>query len=601
MRVSVALFHNLKQALIVLLAGLSINRVCAADFSQAQQIYVPPSLLTRYDGAPFGQTNTGASYIDSTVGLITSSDGSASGGGGLSGSDVMAAVAQATNLPGISNIKTTVQNFLQQGNLGQAEAVASKFYKSIPAPLLSQLGDAATSAAQKYLQNHDLGAAGDQIRQALAADPSNKTAQSVYGQILKASGLNPNSASDHITLGNTLTGQGKYREACLEYNNALTIKPSAEAHVGLGNIAYALGRGDLARNEYEKALAVDPKSELALRQRGLLKYALQDQVGANADLSKALSLCPEDHLAGEALLELWRRQVAASTADPNGHLGLARAYMLVGDLDSAQTEYQEVARLDPNNPHLPAARNSFKLALARREANNCFEAAKTLEHEGAINEAQKKITEAISYYPHDVAMLLCQGKLSEKLGLYEEAHGAYLGVLKEDPKNSLAAARLKKMQAPKFSENVSAKVEKPATTVDIPPAPPLRDPLMPETPTAAPINQTKPATAPLAPRAGVPSTYLERLDNAPSGLATNCIPMDNLSNFICSVRELAINQQLQRKEIDRINKESLKATQANLGLTIDQNKDSNNAVSIPPSPLPSVAFSVPGLDPSLGF
>jgi tetratricopeptide (TPR) repeat protein len=601
MRVSVALFHKLKQALIVLLAGLSINSVSAADFSQAQEIYVPPSLLTRYDGAPFGQANTGASYIDSTVGLITSADGSASGGGGLSASDVMGAISQASNLPGISNIKTSLQNFLQQGNLGQAEALASKYYKAIPTPLLNQLGNAATSAAQKYLQNHDLGAAGDQIRQALAADPSNKTTQSVYGQILKASGLNPNSAADHITLGNTLTGQGKFREACLEYNNALAIKPSAEAHVGLGNIAYALGRADLARNEYEKALAVDPKSELALRQRGLLKYALQDQIGANADLSKALSLCPEDHLAGEALLELWRRQVAANTADPNGHLGLARAYMLIGDLDSAQTEYQEVARLDPNNAHLPAARNSFKLALAKREANNCFEAAKTLEHEGAINDAQKKITEAISYYPHDVAMLLCQGKLSERLGLYEEAHQAYLGVLKEDPKNNLAAARLKKMQTAKISENVSAKVEKPATTGDSAPTPALRDPLTPETPTIDPGNQAKPQPIPIAPHSGVPSTYLERSDNAAASLATSALPIDNLSNFICSVRELAINQQLQRKEIDRINKESLKAAQANLGLTTGQNKDSDNGVSISPSALPSVASCVPGLDPSLGF
>jgi tetratricopeptide (TPR) repeat protein len=595
MRVDVAFARKLKQALIVLPillpSNLGMSSAFASDFSQAQTIYVPPSLITRYDATSLAGMVTTPNYVDSTLGLISSPN--LSGANNIQASDVAAAIS---NIPGISNIKSNLQKLLQQGDLGKAEALASQYFKVIPAPILTQLGNAATAAAQKYLQNHDLGAAGDQIRQALAADPSNKTSQSVYGQILKASGLNPNSASDHITLGNSLAGQGKYKEAVIEYNNALAIKPSAEAHVCIGNIAYTLGRADLARNEYEKALSVDPQSEFAFRQRGLLKYALQDQIGANTDLSKALSLSPTDRLAGESLLELWRRQLAANPNDPNGHLGLARSYLLIGDLDSAQTEYQEVARLDPNNSHLPAARNSFKLALAKREANNSFEAAKTLDHEGAIKEAHIKIGEAIAYYPRDVKMLLFQGELSEKLALYDEAHQAYLSVLKEDPKNITAAARLKKIPN-KISENVSAKIEKAGKNGDAPAIPPLRDMLTPETPMMAPSTQLRPQL-PLGPQAAMPSTAQPLSDN---GAVSSVAPMDSLSNFICSVRELAINKQLEMKEIDRVNKESLKAAQADIGQTRLPFRNSQINVSGLPSTLPSVAFSGETLDPSLGF
>jgi tetratricopeptide (TPR) repeat protein len=595
MRADVAHFNILSYRLLAVTLCLSAKSACATDFSQAQQTYVPPTYINRYDAAALGQGNASAGIIDPSLGFISSPD-SISSPANFSISGLTAAASQAANFPGLSNIKTSLQKMLQQGKLGQAEALVSKYYKDIPSPLLSQVSSAATTAAQNYLQNHDLGSAGDQIRQALSDDPSNKTAQSVYGQILKAAGYNPNSASDHVTMGNDLFSQGKYSEAYLEYNKSLTISPTAEAHVGLGNLAYAQGNVALARAEYEKALAVNPKSSSAYRQRGLLKYVLQDTVGANSDLSKALVLTPDDRSSGEALLDLWRRQVALNPSEPNGHLGLARAYMLTSDLDSARSEYQTVAALDPNNASLPAARNSFRLALSKCEADKSFQAAKTLDNQGATNEAHKKIDEAIAYYPHDVNMLLYDGKLSEKLGLYDEAHQVYLAVLKEDPKNAHAASRLKRLPTG-ISENVSAKIEKTQPTgagVNLAPPPGAIDTLVPETPTIAPLNQLR--TAPV-PQPSAQPNYIDQipLRGIESIGSTQCSPeISNLANFMASLRNLAMMQQLQIREIDRVNKESLKAAQSRLA----QTASASNLIS--PTP-PSLASSLPVIDPALGF
>src|SRR5207244_3734283 len=109
-----------------------------------------------------------------------------------------------------------------------------------------------------------------------------------------------------------------------------------------------------------------------------------------SDLSHALTLDPSDTASKKTLLELWQHQVSHNPKDANAHLGLARAYQLGGDLPSAQSEYRQVVRLDPTNPNLPAARQSFKLALARQEARRSLEAAKTLEAHGAAKEAYQK-------------------------------------------------------------------------------------------------------------------------------------------------------------------------------------------------------------------
>src|SRR5262249_30065082 len=155
--------------------------------------------------------------------------------------------------------------------------------------------------------------------------------------------------------------EGKFLEAEAEYRSALDIKPSAEAHVGLGNALAKQGKKEAAKEEFQKAVAVNPESAQAHRELGTLKYKMNDIVGANTDLNRALVLSSNDTQAGKTLIELWQHQVSHNPKYANAHLGLARAYQVSGNLPSAQNEYRQVVRIDPTNPSLPAARQSFKL------------------------------------------------------------------------------------------------------------------------------------------------------------------------------------------------------------------------------------------------
>ena len=173
----------------------------------------------------------------------------------------------------------------------------------------------------------------------------------------------------------------------------------------------------------------------------MLHLASGDVVSANSELSRAVILDPQDKEAGANLVKLWQTQVS-KMPNANSHLGLARAYQLNGDLQSAQAEYREVVRIDPNHPYLPAARQSFKIALAKQEAEKSMTAAKNLESQGLINDAYQKASEAVAYSPGNSNYKIYQGELLEKLGK-PGTKQVYLTVLKDDPQNTAAVQKIK--------------------------------------------------------------------------------------------------------------------------------------------------------------
>jgi hypothetical protein len=85
--------------------------------------------------------------------------------------------------------------------------------------------------------------------------------------------------------------------------------------------------------------------------------------------------------------------------------------LVTGNLEAAQTEYREVARMEPNNPQLPAARIAFKAALAKKEAQKCLDAAKTLDGQGAYRDAHQKLLEALNYTPRAIDVLFFNGQV----------------------------------------------------------------------------------------------------------------------------------------------------------------------------------------------
>jgi len=450
-----------------------------------------------------------------------------------------------------------------EGKLREAQELLGKYSKLHPKDqaLKEALAQVSEKRAKYYLRKDDYRQAARQARLALLAEPEKGTATDLLNQSLRHQGVDPSNSFSRLKQADLLFSQGKVDEAQVEYRAANHLKQSSQASIGLGNIA--LRQGDLkgARHEYELAVETDPRSSVALRQLGIVRYKLKDVVGANSDLTRALVQDPGDKLAGTTLIELWQHQVSTNPKDANAHLGLARAYQLAGNLKAAQNEYRTVVKLEPEHPNLPAARHSFKLALARQEAVAAFEAAQTLDSQGATREAFNKATEAVDLSPGDVGFRLFQAQLLEKLGDNNGAVSLYMNVLKKDSRNVIAAQR------------IAALSEILASTGGLSATPGL---LSLRPPVSAP-NSEGPAlrTLPPAQAAGLPAPQIPTAD-----------PVQNMTGFLGSLRDLMLKQ-----------KEALKSHEEDVLTNIGAIKATSSSASASSSASSKIA-AMPDIDTS---
>jgi tetratricopeptide (TPR) repeat protein len=418
----------------------------AGDFGAAQQTFVPASLIPRrVDLDSEGQTTTYSQTNQNGFPTDPNAVNNLLNGLNTGTSNDNSNSTVVTTGKGSS----ALQNLMNLGRFDDAETTAKSALQRNPKDptLRANLADVLVSKAKHLLNKNDLNNAGAKAREALVYEPSNHNAKAVINQIFAKQGLNGQNPKDHLKVADSLAAQRHLMEASVEYKLALELKPAGAPHIGLGNLDVATGRFTEAKKEYQVAVELDPKSSVAYRQMGSLSYSLHDLTSANTELGKALSINSKDQLAANLLIELWQHQIANAPTSANAYLGLARTYLQIGDLDAARAAYQQVARLEPNNPSLPQARAAYKACLARREAAKCYEAAKTLDSIGADNEAHDKLTESLNYDPTSIGCLLLNGKVCEKLGYYTDAHDSYMSVLKEDPRNLIAAQRLKGLYA----------------------------------------------------------------------------------------------------------------------------------------------------------
>jgi tetratricopeptide (TPR) repeat protein len=444
----------------------------AADFTHAQHVFVPPTSIPRhYDSEALNYGNATGDSPD----LYPSSAGMGSTNGatiktttqnGKSFSKTFydgrspqsqptppATSSVANDAPPAMNAfvtqaRTKAQALVKQGKLAAAEDMLQTDLKVVPKSqgLKTELANVRVARAKFALKNGNSSAANEYAESALAVQPSNSAARLILAQTGQAVTATTSSITEHLNHASSMIAQDDFTGANREIQAALRIRNTAEVRATMGDLAAKQGNVALAKTEYAKALQLDPNSVTALRQAGLFKVSQNDLIGANKDLSRALYYDPKDKEAGAALQRIWHEQIAKNPSSSNAHLGLARAYQLSDELQLAQVEYKEVVKLDPQHPSIPAARQSFKLALAKQESIRCCQAAKTLEDAGALTEAHQKAIEAVNISPTCVSARIYQGTISEKLKLYTEAHDAFMTALRYDPKNAIAARHLKALQ-----------------------------------------------------------------------------------------------------------------------------------------------------------
>ncbi len=293
----------------------------------------------------------------------------------------------------------------------------------------------------------DLTAAAGLFRKALAAAPDNGLAGKLLAQAMAKQGRDPMSADIRLATADQLAAIGDYEGASIEYEAAMQLESSARTYTKMGDLALRFGQLSTATNWYRQAIVKDTDYGPAHRQLGLLALNQKDYTGAAASLRKAVILDSHDTAAGQALVEIWRRQVASNPLLAENHLGLAGALQLTGDFVGAESEYRRLEALDPKNPGLASGRQSLGRAIQHDKAEKHKLAAETLFNQGLRREALAEISQSVMIEPRNARYQFLLAECLEANGDYQGAHQAYLTCVLIDPENNKeAAARMKEMQ-----------------------------------------------------------------------------------------------------------------------------------------------------------
>lgn len=322
----------------------------------------------------------------------------------------------------LTQIKTEAQTLFKNGKTAEAQALLEKYVAEYPKEnsLKAELAKVSLGRAKAHAQKGDHAQAAKHARLAVShADAVSPELSKAAGQALDNSiaklGVDPKNAAQRSTLGDKLSAQNRHMEAAVEYKVAARLAPSEAAHIKTGDASIKAGNLPQARTAYQSALELNPDSSAALRKLGVALYHMHDYAGASADLTRALVINPNDGEAASNLINLWKEQVHSRPSDPNSHLGMARAYQVAGDLNAAHQEYKKVVQLNPNHPHLPAARQSFKYALAKQEAGKAFQDAHNLEARGNLTSAYLKATDAVGLLPSEKSYQDYRSSLADRL------------------------------------------------------------------------------------------------------------------------------------------------------------------------------------------
>jgi tetratricopeptide (TPR) repeat protein len=244
--------------------------------------------------------------------------------------------------------------------------------------------------------------------------------------------------AQHMTRGEAYLQDGKYREAEIEFRNALQIDPKfAVGHAQLGKTYLALKDPRSAFAEFRRALELDdtlrdPRYEVAR-----LYLAAGDGVKAEAEARTLIERNPKD-VDARLILITWllidqkvadadeevKQVIALAPNNPGVELAHARVLAAKGQYDAAEAAMQQAVKLDPTalEAHLTLA------AFYRLRQQN--------------DKAETALKGAISAAPTDAAprfqlaeLYLLQRRYPDVLTLLEQ-------MVKEGPEKDAAKRRL---------------------------------------------------------------------------------------------------------------------------------------------------------------
>ena len=181
--------------------------------------------------------------------------------------------------------------------------------------------------------------------------------------LMKATDINPDSASLHVLSGDMLRGKGAFSDAAAEYRKAIALKPEfLAAHVGLARDLYSDGDREGAQQELQYVLNSNPDDPEANYLMGEILVSRRQFAEALPLLLKGLRAAPEQLPHVHASLskiyaergELARaiseiKQALPGDVDGSYHYRLGRLYSQAGDRAASAQAMQQSAKLHRQN------------------------------------------------------------------------------------------------------------------------------------------------------------------------------------------------------------------------------------------------------------
>lgn len=380
--------------------------------------------------------------------------------------------------------KQTIQNAIDANNRGYALGRAGRWNEAIAQHELAckldpsnkqfrtNLSAARVGYGQVRLAQKDYSGAAHLFRKALTAAHDNSMAAKHLNEAIQRGGLDPTLAENRLGIGDQLAASGDLDGAMIEYQQAMQLDPGARTYVKMGDMSLRYGQAANALNWYRQAVVKDTSYGPAHRQLGLMYMMQKDYTSAAASLRKAVILDAKDNAAGQALIDIWRKQVSMNPELAENHLGLAGAYQLTGEFQSAAGEYLQVEQLDPGNARLAPGRESLARAMRHTTAEKHRAAAEVFISQGLAKDALSEISQAVNVEPKNPRYQFLMGEALESSGDVQGALRAYHTSVLIDPQNNQeAAARMRDLQnrtnnnsnnsAPQQNQNSSPDTKRP--------------------------------------------------------------------------------------------------------------------------------------------
>jgi cellulose synthase operon protein C len=276
--------------------------------------------------------------------------------------------------------------------------------------------------------------------------------------------------------GEKYFAQGKYREAIIQYSNAVQVDPSfAQAHYQLSQSYLRMGDGSRAFQELTRTIQLAPDNYRALTDIvNLLTLPARDgtpnpdnlrQAKEHLDkLSRDVPNSPETHQAWASYYSVQKNYIAAIqemqqaiNLDP----GRSESYVQRGYLqqsaklnDDAEISFKKAVEVDPKSSsaqlalgsfyqlhsRFPEAEQQYRHVLGLEPQNPLPRASlvRLLMAQGRFNEAEQVVQQAKKDIPDDPEAYRMPGDFYFATNDLDKAVAEYSSVYKDHPKDLLA-------------------------------------------------------------------------------------------------------------------------------------------------------------------